>query len=441
MLKTIRLKNFKLHEDSEIEAAPITVFIGPNNSGKSSIFQALLLLRQAAARNDKFLCQPPAGIQPAPDDHYLYSPSVTVDVGSFGDIVRVGANSVDFGMAGSTVPPDTVHSVAEAAVDCFLQVKNNQLVYSVGSISCMGNDTKWEFIDGKKTIEISPGLKVEEAIYMIRGVETFKMTRPDGFKPIGVTPAQQVSREVQQTYGEFSQWIGSAPLSLLTSIHPVYALRGFEVWGYPITRNVSARLDLLTLHDRELALPNALASNRRLKQRLSERLLDLLGISIDFEIIDATTVRTWAKHTGNGRQETLFANEGSGANQIPFLLVPVLLASRGETILLSEPEAHLHPKAQCELTRMLLTVAKKENIQFFIETHSEHVLHVILNAVAKGEWTPDQVSLQYFQNRNGAAEVSRREINKFGQVNGGLPDFFEQSLAELTDYLNALSKS
>jgi len=29
MLKTIRLKNFKLHEDTSIEAAPITVSVGP----------------------------------------------------------------------------------------------------------------------------------------------------------------------------------------------------------------------------------------------------------------------------------------------------------------------------------------------------------------------------------------------------------------------------
>lgn len=58
MLKSIRLKNFKLHEDTQIEAAPITVFIGPNNSGKSSIFQALLALRQAAARGVNELCQP-----------------------------------------------------------------------------------------------------------------------------------------------------------------------------------------------------------------------------------------------------------------------------------------------------------------------------------------------------------------------------------------------
>ena len=196
----------------------------------------------------------------------------------------------------------------------------------------------------------------------------------------------------------------------------------------------------MTLHDRALALPNALASDRRLKQRLSERLENLLNISIDFELIPGKKLKIWAKRDGNNHSETLFANEGTGANQIPFIIVPVLLTSRNETILLSEPEAHLHPKGQCELTRLLLSVAKKENIQFFFETRSEHVLHVILNAVAKGEWEKDKVALYYFENVDGAAQVRQLVLNEHGQVDGGLPGFFDQSLTELTDYLDALGK-
>src|SRR5208282_2872149 len=100
MLKTIRLRNFKLHEDTSIEAAPITVFIGPNNSGKSSIFQALLLLRQAAARNDKFLCQSPTGNQPGPSENYLHSPNVIVDVGAFDEAVHKGADEIEIQLCG-----------------------------------------------------------------------------------------------------------------------------------------------------------------------------------------------------------------------------------------------------------------------------------------------------------------------------------------------------
>ena len=79
MLKSIRLKNFKLHADTSIEATPITVLIGPNNTGKSSIFQALLLLRQAASRNDRLLCQSTANEMPG-QEPYQYSPQRVIDV-------------------------------------------------------------------------------------------------------------------------------------------------------------------------------------------------------------------------------------------------------------------------------------------------------------------------------------------------------------------------
>ncbi len=438
MLKTIRLKNFKLHEDTKIDAAPITVFIGPNNSGKSSIFQALLLLRQAAARNDQFLCQPPAGIQPAPSENYSYSPSLLVDVGAFDEAVRTGSDDIDVQLSGDVKAQRPNSWLNEAVVSVETRVKENRLVLNSGVISCRGSQANWALIEGVPTQTPRIPIILEEVTYFIHAQQSFRLIEPAGYMPgPGAIP-----HEIQLKYTEALQWLGAIPYRLLASLRPVYALRGFEEWGYPITDFPPANLDLMTLHDRALALPNTLASDRKLKERLSERLEEILHISIDFEVIPGKRLKIWAKPTGNGRGETLFVNEGTGANQVPFIFVPVLLTPPNETILLSEPEAHLHPKGQCELMRMLLSVAKKENIQFFFETHSEHVLHTILNAVARGEWSPTDVALYYFaEPKNGVAEVGKREINQFGQVDGGLPGFFEQSLTELTDYLKAFSKT
>ena len=434
MLKTIRLENFKLHKDTQITAAPITVFIGPNNSGKSSVFQALLLLRQAASRNDQFLCQPAGSFQPPSEEPYQYSPQLEVDVGGFEEITRRSADNVHVEFSGDVRAKKPVSGMERASVSGQLRVSENRLVFHSGSIDCSGTQATWEYVQG--TAPKNPYLQMHGAKFFVQILQTFQLTAPGGY---GYATAV-IPYETQLKYNEISQWLGSIPNNLLRSVHPVYALRGFEEWGYPITEHPPENLELLTLHDRALALPNALASDRQLKDRLSAQLEDLLRISIDFELVAGKRLKIWAKHTGSSRSETLFANEGTGANQVPFLLVPVLLTPPNETVLVSEPEAHLHPKAQSELTRLLLTIAKKENIQFFIETHSEHVLHTILNAVAIGEWSDDEVALHFFQNEDGTAKVSRREINRFGQVDGGLPGFFEQSLTELTEYLDGLRK-
>lgn len=46
MLTRIRLENFKSWRALDIALAPITLLFGTNNSGKSSVLQALLLLKQ-----------------------------------------------------------------------------------------------------------------------------------------------------------------------------------------------------------------------------------------------------------------------------------------------------------------------------------------------------------------------------------------------------------
>lgn len=438
MLKSVHLKNFKLHEDTSIEAAPITVFIGPNNTGKSSIFQALLLLRQAAARNDQFLCQPPLGIQPAPSEHYLYSPNVIIDVGAFDEVVRRGGNEIDVQLSGEVKARRPIGGLNEASVSVETRIKENRLVFNSGVVSCLGSQANWAFIEGVP-IQTNPvPLRLGGVTYRLQIADTFRLTQPAGYLVTG--DVHVLPHDVQLEYNEFSQWLGAIPSNLLGSVHPVYALRGFEEWGYPITDYQSASLEMVTLHDRALALPNALASDLQLKERLSDRLEELLRISIDYVHVPGKRLKILARSSADKARETLFVNEGAGANQVPFILVPILLTPPNETILLSEPEAHLHPKGQCELTRMLLTVAKKENIQFFIETHSEHVLHVILNAIAKHEWEPSEVAIYSFENVNGTGKAARLEVDEQGGVKGGLPGFFDQSLDELTEYLEALKK-
>ncbi len=103
-LPSVRLKNFKLHEETTIEAGPITVFIGPNNSGKSSIFQALLALRQAAARRSSQLLQPAETRPTTLDQPYQYPSDEVVSFGEFKDIVRPGQGELVIAVAEPFIP-------------------------------------------------------------------------------------------------------------------------------------------------------------------------------------------------------------------------------------------------------------------------------------------------------------------------------------------------
>lgn len=50
MIHSLRLQNFKCFKNQSIDFAPLTLLSGLNGMGKSSVLQALLLLRQSYER-------------------------------------------------------------------------------------------------------------------------------------------------------------------------------------------------------------------------------------------------------------------------------------------------------------------------------------------------------------------------------------------------------
>jgi hypothetical protein len=438
MLKSVRLKNFKLHEDTRIEAAPITVFIGPNNTGKSSVFQALLALKQAAARHQpeaSYFLQQALRQSPSPGYPFLFEDNRLIDIGQFADVVRRDKGQVEIGVSGTASFPNPSKEVGPIEVDLDAAIAENVLASHEGSVRCSQGEFAWRYIASAPGTFAQPFIRVGHCVVRFEVLSSFH------FIGAGGPDTPMHPPELVNTATQLAQTLAGAPVRLLVSSHPIFPLRGFEEWGYPSPQFPTANLERLALPDRAVALASALASNYKLRKQVSERLQGLLKIGIEIETVGADRVKIYAISDEKSGSVTLFSNEGTGATQLPFILVPVALTPKNDTVLLSEPEVHLHPEGQCKLTRMLLTVAKEENIQFFIETHSEHVLHEILNAVGRGDWAKDDIALHYFVNVEGKAQVKRLGINEHGQVDGGLPGFFEQSLRELTEFLDALKKT
>src|SRR5271157_4892435 len=148
MLKEVRLKNFKLHRDTKIEVAPITVFMGPNNSGKSSIFQALLALREAAVTrpNAPFL-QPAERQNTSPEQPYLFADGRTVDIGAFDSVVRENQAQIEIGVSGEVKPPGWWRfgkSIIGVSFD--VAIRNNLLNSHTGRLASSYGSIAWDHI-------------------------------------------------------------------------------------------------------------------------------------------------------------------------------------------------------------------------------------------------------------------------------------------------------
>ncbi|MEI6443022.1 MAG: DUF3696 domain-containing protein [Nostocales cyanobacterium ELA583] len=118
------------------------------------------------------------------------------------------------------------------------------------------------------------------------------------------------------------------------------------------------------------------------------------------------------------------ANVGFGYSYILPIVVSGLIAKEGEILIVENPEAHLHPKAQSRLAKFLAKVSSC-GVQVFIESHSDHILNALRIAVLDDIITHEDLSILYFQ-QNPEQPVVQIRV----QPNGGIEEwpegFFDQ---------------
>lgn len=131
-------------------------------------------------------------------------------------------------------------------------------------------------------------------------------------------------------------------------------------------------------------------------------------------------------------------NVGFGLTYTLPVLVAILSSERGNLLLLENPEAHLHPKGQVEMGRLLARAADA-GLQVIMETHSDHILNGMRLAVHQGEASPDKIRL-YYLTRQADGDVARSdvlsvEVDEDGRLDQWPDGFFDQWDKTLTTLL------
>ena len=88
-------------------------------------------------------------------------------------------------------------------------------------------------------------------------------------------------------------------------------------------------------------------------------------------------------------------NVGFGITYVLPIVVALLSAEAGDTVIIENPEAHIHPGGQRRLGE-LIALAGAGGVQVIVETHSDHVLNGIRLSVKNGKIGADNVQLMYF---------------------------------------------
>jgi len=133
------------------------------------------------------------------------------------------------------------------------------------------------------------------------------------------------------------------------------------------------------------------------------------------------------------RQETgreLFVrptNTGFGLSYVIGVVVAGLVARPGTVLIVENPEAHLHPKAQSILGEFLARTAV-DGAQVIVETHSEHVLNGVRRMIKQGILAPGDARFYFFGKDAHAMEptVTAIGVSATGELSSWPDGFFDQ---------------
>ncbi len=458
MLTHLELKNFKGWRDTRpIKLAPLTVFFGTNSSGKSSIEQFLLMLKQTVDSSDRKLVIYP-GDQNTP-----------VNLGSFEELIfgRDTGHNLEFCFEWDLPEPFVVYDPRSKFKCSGSQLRFRAEIGMAGdkhstlAVKRLEYQLKEEGAEAMRVwVERKDGTKLEYQL----DATPYTLTRKTGRGwPLGIPTKfygfpDQVSAYYQNA--DFVQDFSLQMEKLLRSVSYLGPLRSkgerLYYWtggepesvGYSGENTISA---LLSAKGRQISAGRRLRK-RPFQQLIAEKLKQL-------ELIDAFEVRQISANrkeyevkvkTPGSPSWVDLPDVGFGISQVLPVIVQCYYAPAGSILFIEQPELHLHPRAQAHLADLFIDVlmsredGKNRNVQLIIETHSEHFLYRLQRRIAEASpersLSSDQVSAYFAQTTGSGPKLEPLRIDEYGTILNWPDAFFGDGMTDLFEMTKAAAR-
>lgn len=447
MLTRLEVRNFKAWRHLRMPLARVTGLFGPNNAGKSSVMQFLLLLKQTKNATGRNLVLDFGG------------PDKLLDLGSYADAVhgrdasRDMSWAVDWTLAQRIRIGDSGTSGGKLALEgnrlrtrCLVRALDSEhpetdlrpifLSYGFG-----GNEFSIEPVDGS--------------------AQRYRLTTANGDFMFARNPATPrllpcpvkthlYPDEAKSCYsnGRFLRQFEAEYEKLLDSIFYLGPLRTppkrAYFWSGYTPEHVGVRgewtVDAALAASRRRARTDGPDDESRSFMETLDHWLGVLNLARDFEVEEVAPgsmlyrvkVR---KDIGGAKVDMIDA--GFGVSQLLPALVLLNYVPKGSVVLLEQPELHLHPVAQSGLADIVLSAAIRRNVQVIVESHSEALLRRLQRRVAEGSVRADAVQLYHVVTENGEARLADLEINEWGELGHWPKDFFGDEMTEIASTAKA----
>ena len=456
MFKHLKIQNFKGWKDTgKIDMAPISLFFGANSSGKSSIGQFLMMLKQTVESPDRKAVFYPGGKNSA------------VQLGSYQEMVfnRNASHKIAFeyrwSLRDTLEIKDPLSRQAFSGEDLmfYAEVGLKDTGQEGKDQHALGlNHLKYELMKSDEiklsiTMDRKPRTKseykVEATGYVLkrkkgRAWSPGAPVRFYGF-PDEVVAYHQNAAFVQTLNLWHEKLFGSLSYlgPLRTRTERLYSWSGSEPEsvGYEGENAVAA---ILSARNRKISLGH---------KQWTKSLQEIVALELKkMELIETFEVKPISKkrqeyevkvRTKGSKDSVDLPDVGFGISQVLPVLVQCFYAPPGSIIVMEQPEIHLHPRAQSALADVMIDVINSRengadrNIQLVIETHSEHFLRRLQRRIAENDLPKDKVSAYFANVTNTPATLDPLKIDFFGHIRNWPENFFGHEMEDVAAHAKA----
>lgn len=450
MISRLRAKNFKSWRDTkDLRFAPLTGLFGSNSSGKTSIMQILLLLKQTVESPDR------KRVLHTGDDRSL------VDLGTFFDIMYAHKSedplelsiSWKLGSPLKVVDPErggrVLFETSTLSFATAVQAEADRAVVNSFGYEFDGH----HFGMRRKENGVASGrerYELETGNYPAKRVPGRAWPLPAPVKCYGF-PDEALG--YYQNTGFLSDLV-LAFESMLSNMRYLGPLRDYPkrnyVWAGERPLDVGRRGEqaiaaLLAARAEQLQSGRGVGKGRRYKA-IEARILEWMQ---KMGVVHSFTLRPIAENRKDyevrvrfnpGAPEVLITDVGFGVSQLLPVLVLCYYAPEGSTILLEQPEIHLHPAVQAWLADVLIDVAVERQVQVAVESHSEHLLRRLQRRVAEGRISNEQTALYFCKMSEGYSTIEELDLDDHGQIRNWPQGFFGDETEDLLAMVEAAAK-
>ena len=434
MITKFEMKDFKGHEDySEYFFKGLTIISGTNNSGKTSLLQAVYLLTQNKNKG-----------------YSVLSVDEELKLGTFSDILNKSKSNQNDTMEFAITFDNeivqrngmqwiTVNFIykSPASFENVISYRENSPVLSSIEIDYqknkeVPNNLLFEICDSISSV------RNKRVLYRVKGEKDDGFCVLNGIIPDSVVYLNETGDQRKICSYEFD--VIRSFLMLLTRDNIKY-LKAFRLNDF-IDRNNSVFQDIgisgeytaEMLHsnwDNHMDFYDKSDNPIKLSTLFDNWITYFLGerYRIKAEKIDKEKYKIVINDIQ--RSIELSLNQvGFGISQLLPIIVLILTSKKEDIILIENPEVHLHPKLQAFFIDLCL-FAINNGRKIIVETHSEHIINRIRLSIKKTKDNLEKVNIIFFENADTGIKHTNIELKDDGRISNWPQDFFDQSYYDL----------